>query len=81
MRNPAFTLSPEQTRAASWARESLKGFDRTVVVNYRKRDGSLSFLRGEVVEIVGTGSNEAVVVKTDKGFRSANLWSVYGVSQ
>lgn len=80
-RNTNFDLTADQRKAASLAAAGLARFQYgdVVTLDFTKRDGTESTMTGHVVNFVGEGSTEVVVLKTDKGHRSANLWSIKSV--
>lgn len=85
MRNDDFKLDRKQAaNVATRARQLREATGRPVVIEHVKRDGSDSTLTG-IVESVKYGedasnaSHSTVTVETEKGPRSANLWSIKSI--
>lgn len=78
MHNKTIALTASQKSVASQVRQSLAGlqYGDKVEIGFVKRDHSASTIVGHVVNVVGENDKEAVVLLTDKGHRSANLWAV-----
>jgi hypothetical protein len=81
MRNAPVVLTAAQKGKATKARKALAGkVNETVTVNFVKRDGTESTMTGQVLGFVGEGDKEAVsLVIRDKGYRSANLWTIKSI--
>jgi len=80
MRNTHRPLTTIERATANGIRPIVAGqIGNTLTVAYVKRDGTPATLTGVVTGIVGHDSTEAVTLDTDKGFRSANLWSIKAV--
>ncbi len=79
-RNKPVDLTPVQMRtsAANRAMLSARQGER-VTLDYDKRDGTPSTVSGEVVECRGSASSAVVVLLTDKGERSPNLWLIKAI--
>lgn len=78
MHNKTIALTDAQKSVAAQVRSAIT-VGQTVEVNFVKRDHSTSSLTGNIVSIVGENDKEAMVLLTDKGHRSANLWAVTGL--
>jgi len=81
MRNSTIVLTAAQKGKATKARKALAGrVNETVTVNFVKRDGTEATITGQVLGFVGENDKEAVsLVVRDKGYRSANLWTIKSV--
>lgn len=81
MRNPAFTLTPEQVAAANTARGQIVTRPEGALVRITgvKRSGAARTYVGTLAGIVGTDSHEAVKIDTLDGPKSMNLYNVSGV--
>ena len=81
MRNSTIVLTAAQKGKATKARKALAGrVNETVTVNFVKRDGTEATITGQVLGFVGKDDKEAVsLVVRDKGYRSANLWTIKSV--
>lgn len=82
MHNKTIVLTAAQKSVASQVRHALAGrqYGDVVVIDFVKRDGTNSTLTGSIVNLIGENDKEAVVIATEKGHRSANLWAVKGMS-
>ena len=70
-------LTPADIARATVARAALHShLGETVTIDYVKRDGTPATMHGTVIGIDGTDDKECVRMGTDKGFRSANVWSI-----
>lgn len=80
-RNATLPLSADQHRAADVARAMLTP-GQAVRVAYVKRDGTPRILSGEVSEFVGAygTTTDSVVIDTEDGPRTANLYRVVSVT-
>lgn len=82
MRHELFTLDPATAAHAATIRQSLMVAHSdgiTVTVSGVKRDSVERFTRtGDIVGFVGSQgmSSEAVVIDTDRGTRSFNVWLI-----
>lgn len=82
MRNAPVVLTAADKARATKARKALAAhqYGDVVIVKHTKRDGTEQVLVGNIVAVVGaTPDKEAVVLRTDKGDRSANLWRVKSI--
>lgn len=77
MRKPEVLTAAAKDMAAT-ARPALV-VGAVVTIDYIKADGTPRVLVGEVEEVKGAGDKEVVIVKTDKGYRSANLHRIKSV--
>lgn len=78
-RNITRPLTDDETRTAIAVAKVLRPYVNTsqaVRMDYVKRDGSPRVLAGTVMEFIGHDSTSAVVIETDAGPRSANLYNV-----
>lgn len=85
MRNELFTLDPETAAHAAEIRDTLnqamgEGMGIAFTVESRK-DHTVSDRVGTIVEFHGSRgmSNDSVVVDTDKGPRTFNVWLIRNV--
>ena len=80
-RNASKSLTASEKGKATKARKALAGkVNQTVTVNLVKRDGTPATITGQVLGFVGEGDKEAVtLVVRDKGYRSANLWTIKSI--
>jgi hypothetical protein len=75
-------LTADETRIASESAASLApylGGPESVIVDYIKRDGSPRVLVGRVTEFVGHDSTCGVILETEQGPRTANLYLIQGI--
>lgn len=80
MHNKTIALTAVQTLGADLNRVSLSGkIGESVTVGFTKRDGTVRTMTGEVLALIGKDDKAAVVVRTDKGERSANLWAIHSI--
>jgi len=81
MRNPAFTLSPEQVSNANYARGQVvtRAAGERVILTGLKRDGSLRTYVGTLAGLQGKDSHEVVKIDTADGTKSMNLYNVHTV--
>lgn len=79
--NKTVALSAADKGRATKARNMLAHvqYGDMVAVNYVKRDGTPTVLEGNLVNLIGKDDKEAVVLRTVKGERSANLWRIKSV--
>ena len=81
-RNATRTLTPAQSATGNgWALALSDRAGTHLDVDYTKRDGTRSVISGTMLHIAGdTEDKRVVVLDTDKGPRSANLWAIHGVT-
>lgn len=80
MRKPV-ALTAVQMKQASKVRPLLNAKVGMVAdIEFVKADGTSSTLAGIVTEVKGADDKEVVLVETDKGYRSANVYRVVKVS-
>lgn len=85
MMNKSQTLTDAQSaKVAQYGAFLASALGQRVVVNFRKRDGQgegsglFRTLRGDVESVKSDGdqSKAHVVIRTEEGFRTANLWTI-----
>lgn len=74
-------LHTDESRAIVDSNRVLFGtlLGQTVSFSFVKRDGTLSTLSGVVDSLGGSEGTEIVTLDTDKGPRSANLWTISAI--
>lgn len=80
--NKTVVLTAADKGRATKARKALAKhqYGDVVIVKHTKRDGTEQVLVGNILAMVGEAADkEAVVLRTDKGDRSANLWRIKSV--
>lgn len=77
-RNEDITLTPAQAKNVAYWEDMLGAYiGESVEIDFVKRDETPSVLVGTITEIKGARSDHRVViVETEKGPRSANLWRI-----
>lgn len=84
-RNAPVVLTDTLLLRVSTNRAMLAGREgERVTLDYEKRNGEATILAGEIISLIGTRkgneSTEAVVLMTDKGERSANLFGIRAIN-
>lgn len=80
MRKPEALTVREVTVANAHRPYVLGLIGKTATVEFTKRDGSERVETGTIVSLTGQGDKEQVIIETDKGFKSANLYRVSKIS-
>lgn len=82
MRNANYTLDPSHAgKVGAWTRviRAHAESGKPLRIHFTKRDGSDRIITGPVVEMRGQGSHSVVILDTEEGPRSANLYNILSV--
>lgn len=76
MRKPVALTSVQKAQADKMRPVLSSMLGRVADIDYTKADGTPATLAGIVTDVKGADDKEVVIVETDKGFRSANVYRV-----